>query len=652
MRRFQSTIFFLLIFSPLLKAQTLITYGQHKVTANDFLRAYTRNNTDTVSSKEKSMRAYLDLFVSAKLKVTEAYARRYDTLPGIKQEVDNLRAQLIDKYMADPVLLERLKKEAHERSQTDREVAHLFVSFRNSNREPDSARANARKAEVERKMKAGQDFSSLIREFSDDPAASQNNGRLGYITAFTLTYEMESAIYQTPVGKTSQWVRSSIGYHLFQVMGERPAAGTMKARQILLAYSPTADDAEKKRLKQLADSLHEALRKGSSFGELARLYSNDYISAANGGEMMEFGVGQFDPTFESMVFSLAYDNQLSAPFLTRYGWHIVQRLSLTKPGNDLTAQETQQQLDQKVRADDRWRNAKDFIYALVQNKVGVRRTAYAETALWQYSDSLLDLRTMTLEGKTIQKSTVLYSIGKDLSKKNYTAADWIQYATNFRYQPDGSGLKPHAQVRNEWEQYLMVEYYKNNLESFNDEYRNQLTEFRDGNLFFEIMQQEIWNKAQSDTAAQRQLFARQKTKYNWKPSADVVLFFCSDVNAAKELYAKIQRKPANWKNESLSYGERVFTDSARLEWDQIPGRGNQVPTAGQLFAPVINETDNNATFAYALRVYPQPGPQSFEEARGSIINDLQVELEKKWDLSLRKKYPVKIDEKVFAGLLK
>jgi hypothetical protein len=51
-------------------------------------------------------------------------------------------------------------------------------------------------------------------------------------------------------------------------------------------------------------------------------------------------------------------------------------------------------------------------------------------------------------------------------------------------------------------------------------------------------------------------------------------------------------------------------------------------------------------------VYPQPGPQSFEEAKGSIINDLQVELEKKWDLSLRKKYPVKIDEKVFAGLLK
>jgi peptidyl-prolyl cis-trans isomerase SurA len=198
----------------------------------------------------------------------------------------------------------------------------------------------------------------------------------------------------------------------------------------------------------------------------------------------------------------------------------------------------------------------------------------------------------------------------------------------------------------------MVEYYKNNLESFNDEYRNQLTEFRDGNLFFEIMQQEVWNKAQSDTAGQLRLFAKQKEKYNWKASADVVLFFCSDVNAAKELHARLKTKPSNWKNESLSFGERVFADSARLEWEQIPNLGNQTPKAGLLLDPVINQTDNNASFAYVLRVYPQPGPKTFEEARGSVIGDLQAELEKNWEANLRKKYPVKIDQKVLSSLLK
>lgn len=91
-------------------AQTLMTYGSNKVDAKEFVRAYKRNNTDTVSPQAQSMRNYLDLFVNAKMKVKEAYARRYDTLPGIVQEVENLRAQLTDKYLADPVLLERLKK--------------------------------------------------------------------------------------------------------------------------------------------------------------------------------------------------------------------------------------------------------------------------------------------------------------------------------------------------------------------------------------------------------------------------------------------------------------------------------------------------------------------------------------------------------------
>lgn len=633
-------------------AQTLITYGPYKVDAKEFVRAYTRNNSDTVSNKAQSMRNYLDLFVNAKMKVKEAYARRYDTLPGIVQEVENLRIQLTDKYLADPILLERLKKEAFERSQTDREVAHIFIAFRNPNRELDSARAVQRRTEVQKRLEQGEDFMALARQFSDDPSVNQNQGRIGYVTAFTLPYEMESAIYQTSVGKTSGWVRSNIGYHVFRVLGERPALGTVKAKQILLAIPPGADEAEKQRLKKLADSVYMALKNGAGFGELARLYSNDNISAANGGELTEFGVGQYDLVFETKLIALTRDGELSTPFFTKHGWHILQRVKITPPAKDWTVLETQQQYDQKVRADDRWRNAKDFIYDLVQQKVGYRRSVYQEPALWQYADSLLDMKPMTTTGKTVQPKTMLFTIGKDLSKKVYTAFDWIQFATNFRYQPDGSGLKPHAQVRNEWEQYVLVEYYKANLESFNEEYREQMTEFRDGNLFFEIMQQEVWNKAQADTLAQQVLFHKQKEKYNWKPSADVVLFFCSDIKAAKDLHEKVQARPANWKKESLAYGERVFTDSARLEWEQIPNNGNQAPKTGQLLEPVINETDNNASFAYVLRVYPSPGPKRFEEARGSVISDLQIQMEKNWEAALRKKYPVKVDQKVLTALLK
>ncbi|MBM3432838.1 MAG: hypothetical protein FJX92_07580 [Bacteroidetes bacterium] len=652
MRRFFSTLFGLLTFCNFLTAQPLLTYGPYAVDAADFLRAYQRNNVDTVRAKEASLRAYLDLYVNAKMKVREAYARRYDTLPPIVQEVENLHTQLIDKYMADPVLLERLKKEAFQRSQTDRAIAHLFISFRNPNRELNTVRANTRKAEVEKKLSQGIDFFTLAKDYSDDPSAVQNQGQIGYITAFTLPYEMESAIYQASIGNTSTWVRSNMGFHLFRVLNERPAVGAIRAKQILLAIPPGANEVEKKRISRLADSLYQVLKKGADFAALASQYSNDYVSAANGGELMEFGIGQYDPAFEQAILSLQKDNEVSAPFNTSHGWHIAQRVSIVKPPADLNATETQQALDQKIRSDDRWRQSKDFNYDLVKTKAAARRATYDENALWQYSDSLLDRKSMTTKGKSIQPNTVLFTIGKDLSKKIHTASNWVEYATNFRYQPDGSGLKSHSQVRSEWEQNLMVEYYRNNLEYFNDEYRDQLTEFRDGNLFFEIMQREVWDKAQSDTSGQRQLFNKQPGKYTWRASAEVVLFFCSDVNAAKDLHARIQAKSSNWKNESLAFGERVFTDSARVEWEQIPNLQGKTPVVGQLLDPVINQIDNNATFAYVLQVYPQPGPKTFEEARGNVISDLQLELENNWDLQLRKKYPVKVNQKVLASLMK
>ena len=174
-------------------AQTLLTYGPYKVSAQELMRAYKRNNTDSLGPKEVSLRNYLTLYVNARMKVREAYALRYDTLPNIVAEVENLRTQLIDKYLADPVLLEKLKQEAFQRARVDRAVAHLFISFRDANKTPDSARMAKRKQEVTDRLKQGVDFTKLAVEYSDDPYAAADQGRLGYITAFTLPYEIGRA---------------------------------------------------------------------------------------------------------------------------------------------------------------------------------------------------------------------------------------------------------------------------------------------------------------------------------------------------------------------------------------------------------------------------------------------------------------------------
>jgi len=631
----------------MLSAQTLLTYDKYAVDAKDFLRAYDKNNTPGVTDKAKSIREYLDLYIKSKLKIQEAYERRYDTLPQIKMEVSNLRIQIAENYMSDPETVKKMTDEAFQRSQKDIHVAHIFISFKNPSGIIDTAAAQKKKDKVLEQLQKGEDFLKAAQLTSDDPAIKNNKGDIGYITVFTLPYAFENIIYATPIGKYSSFVTSKIGYHIFKNLGERKAAGKLKAQQILLAIPPGADEAGKKQVATLADSLYKRIIAGDNFNRLAAAFSNDYISGAAGGQMPDISVGQYDPVFESVIWSLAKDGAVSKPFLTSHGWHIVKRISLKPVVTDPNERINRQELEQKIKTDSRWEYSRDFIYNQVKNKAGFKKFPYDDAALWNMTDSVLEQKPMNL-GWAITATTPLFSIGDSI----YNANHWVNYANTYRFKQDGSGPKPHPQVREEWYQFTMVEYYKDHLEDLSDEFRYQMNEFKEGNLFFEIMQQEIWNRAQNDSTALVELFEKNKKSYLWNQSADAVIFFCSDETVAKTVYEQVKKNPKDWRKIAEMYTEKVVVDSSKFEWDQIPGLNKAVPKAGMMIAPTINKTDNTASFAFIVNDYPKPMQRTFNEARGMVINDYQDILEKQWNETLLKKYPVVIDERVLAEISK
>ena len=235
------------LFSLQAISQTLFTYGNHSVDAAEFLRAYNKNNTQPVAGKEAAIREYLELYINSRLKIRQAYDKGFDTLPTVKNEVVSFRSQIIDNYMTDPDILKRLTAEAFARSQKDIHAAHIFISYKNIAGIADSAEAAKRLEAVQARLKKGEDFLKVAADLSEDPSAKNNKGDLGYVTVFTLPYEVENAIYVTPVNGISAVLRSKTGYHLFKNLGERKAAGKMKAQQILLAIPPESgnrDDIE------------------------------------------------------------------------------------------------------------------------------------------------------------------------------------------------------------------------------------------------------------------------------------------------------------------------------------------------------------------------------------------------------------------------
>ena len=627
-------------------SQTLFTYGPYKADAKEFLRAFNKNNQQPATSKSTALKQYLDLYINSRLKIREAYDRGYDTLPNIVNEIENLRNQVIENYMSDPAAISRLSKEAFKRSLKDIHVAHIFLSLKNPSGIVDTLAVRKKLDGVKKRLASGEDFLKVAQELSDDPSAKVNRGDLNFITVFTLPYELENVVYSTIPGKVSKPYLSRAGYHIFKNLGERKAMGTIKVQQILLAFPPGMQETAKKSIRHLADSLHQRIKAGESFASLASIYSNDYISAANDGNIPEISVGQYDPKFEKAIWSLK-DGSVSMPFETGYGYHIVKRISAKPVVTNASDKTNTDELRQKIMADDRWKSATDFIYDRIKKEGLFQKSGYNEPVLWALSDSLLDSKPAGI-GKSMNTSSALFKIGDS----TFRVMEWIGFAQMNRYKADRVSLKTYPDVMNEFVKNSMYQYYRLHLEDFNEEFRNQMSEFRDGNLFFEIMQQEVWNKAQNDTVALQALYERTKQQYYWNKSADAVIFFCSDEAIAKELHTKIKSDPVNWAKAVEAVSEKVVADSARYEWSQIPGIEGKTPVNGMITAFAVNPTDRTASFSLINKVYHRPSPRTFNEARGLVMNDYQATLEEEWIKALKKKYPVKVDQKVLAQVMK
>src|SRR6476620_759652 len=394
-------------------AQTLFHYGKDSVSVNEFLKAYQKNNTGVKT--EKAFLDYLDLYIASRLKIAEARSKGYDTLPQIVTDLESLRQQILPSYLTDKESTQKLVKEAFARSQKDIHMAHIFIAARGA----DTLEARKTVAELQADLKKGKPFAELAQKYSDDPSAKANGGDMGYITVFNLPYELENLAYATPVGKTSPLYRSKAGYHIFKNLGERKTLGRMKAAEILLAFPPDADEASKSAVKKLADSLYNRILKGDDFGKFASQFSNDMVSGASNGQMQEFGTGDYDPVFEKTVFALSKDGDVTAPFLTPYGYHIVKRISKVSIPSQPTATALAA-MQAKVEQSDRINSTKSLLAKKIMKDARFKKAAFSNTELWTYSDSVFNHQSPKSVLQLTGAST-LFTVGK----QNITVTDWI-----------------------------------------------------------------------------------------------------------------------------------------------------------------------------------------------------------------------------------
>lgn len=623
--------------------QTLFTYGNHAVSKEEFLRAYNKNK-NVENNNDQAKRDYLNLYTIFKLKVQAAKDMCLDTLPSLKSDLKNFRTQIEDNYLKDNKEVDTLVYHAFVRSQKDIHVQHFYVSINDKMSPEDTMKLyHAINETYDELKKGGTDYTDILSEIKEKMAPVRGND-LGWITAFTLPYEFENIVYSLKPGLVSKPFRSKKGWHIFKNEEERPAVGTIKAAQILFAV-PAGNMTMRDHSKQLADSVYKALKSGADFGELAKKYSNDRGTYMNGGIMPEFGVAKFDGAFETVAFSLKNDSDISLPFQTEFGYHIIKRLSRSPvPANkDSTA--FMYKLKQEVLNDSRIKLAKDLFLKQVLVKTGYRKNnTIKENLLWKITDSFT-ISNKKISAGILNENTVLFSFNNAKVK----VGDWLNYIKTVNRQNGAKTEQSYPELLNKYVSLAAIENYKKRLEDFNPDFKYQIQEFEDGNMLFEVMQREVWSKASADSVGLRNYYKDHMIKYTWGASADAVLFSCAKETVAKKAIEEINKTGA-WK-KLMNGNDEIQADSSRVELSQIPVNSATNIVPGLITDPVINSGDGTAVFAYILKIYPAGQQRSFADARGLVINDYQNYLEKKWIVELKRKYPIRINEKVFQSIL-
>jgi peptidyl-prolyl cis-trans isomerase SurA len=201
-------------------------------------------------------------------------------------------------------------------------LAHILLTVDPAPEVEDSVKQLAQ--ELRQKILDGADFATISARYSS-MGAGENGGDLGYVSREDVVPEFARAAFNLSVGDISGVIKTQFGYHIIKCEGVKK--DQLKLRHVLLAVQATHEDTV--RTARLADSLVTEIRNGADFAELAKQFSSDDNTRAQGGELGWFDVSKLPPEFAAEVKGWHEVGQVRGPVYAQTGLHILKLLDYT-----------------------------------------------------------------------------------------------------------------------------------------------------------------------------------------------------------------------------------------------------------------------------------------------------------------------------------
>lgn len=607
----------------------LMNVAGKDVHLSEFEYLFHKNNSQ--QAQPQTIDDYVGMFVDYKLKVADAEAAGIDTTAAFIGEYTQFRDELSEPYMRDDAVLDSMVQQAYDHMKEELFVSHIMVP---SDKEDliDSLRAAI--------INGSAKFEDVARKYSVDKGSAKQGGRMGYVVPNRFPWEFEKAAFDTPVGQLSPVVNSGFGLHIIRPESRRPARGEVNAEHIL-RVTRNAPDSVKVRQKQIIDSIYNVVvADPSKFEELARQLSEDPGSGRNGGSLGWFGPGVMVHEFDSVSFALPV-GQISKPFTTAFGWHIIKKVDERGVGS---------------LADN-----KDKILKAIENspRSNAPRQAYLDRQKKIYNASIYKDNIAKIGdivaplGERMDSSLMASLSMSTLPIYTVNGVDYTLGEVASTIAPSRSrGVKTlPLEIENAAVAIMdgkVFDLAREELVKTEPDYRNLVNEYRDGILLFEISNRNVWDRAAKDKAGLEKFFADNRNNYKWDaPKFKSYVIFASGDSLL---------------NEALNYASTLSADLAPADFTKtmrerfgreikiervIAAKGENAITDYLAFGGAKPKAEASRWRSYAAfggRIID--APEEAADVRGAVVSDYQAALEKEWLARLHKMYPVKINKKV------
>jgi len=645
-------ILMLLPFQNILLGQDnniLLTIDDHQISRQEFVRIYNKNQQNLQSGEKADVEEYLELFINFKLKVTEAENRGLDTLPSIKQEMEKYRNELAKPYLIDQPTLDKLLKEAYQRTQKEVRASHILIRMPRPTAYEDTLHAYEKIQGIrERITQKDEGFAAVARATSDDPSVKSNGGDLGYFTALQMVYPFENKAYKMKKGQVSQPFRTRYGYHLIKKTGERQAKGRIKVAHIMLVASQSMPEEKRNEKKDQINELYHRLKQGEAFEKLAEKYSEDKSSAPQGGELPWFGVGRMVPAFEKAAFSLEQKGQYTRPVKTPIGWHIIKLLDRKKPGS---FEEEKTELKRKITNSPRYEISQDSLLAELKKEYALTEKKGNFFDLYQFVDQE-NHRLKQDQMKSSMQNNVLFS----LKDQTYTTHDLVRFINELPRDLKGN-FRGQYLLDTAYSRFIdqkIIEYEKERLPEKHPEYKYILKEYHDGILLFEIMDRQVWTKASEDTAGMKQYFENHRNNYMWGERFKGKIYLCDDQQTLEKVKKMKKGGLFRKKYDDEELLEELNSENQKqVEIKEGKYHKGENPIIDLYAWDIGSKQQLNEKRPFLVKGEKlSPQTKSFDEARGAVLADYQNHLEKQWLNQLKEKYTVEVNENVLSEIKK